>query len=184
METPAPPPSPSLSQRFPQIARSSGVTRAEAATVIVRGIPRFHLIRPLKSVEIVTDIPDHSARREILEVVGKGIMEVYPNHTFSPSSLLSRGELAEILSTLIDRLPANRRPPLPGSSSSLRFQDLLDRNRYAPAVYRMVRLGILKPKSARTFGVGEKVSGGELLGAVSALNAWFTTASRTSSDTR
>ena len=183
-ETPSIPPLPTLSQRFPQIARSNAATRADAATIIARGIPRFHLIRPTKSVEIVTDISTHSARKEILEVVSKGIMEVYPNHTFSPSSPLSRGELAEILSTLIERLPENRRPPLPSSSASPRFEDLPARNRYTQAVSRIVRLGILKPKSALRFGVGEKVSGGELLGAGSALNEWLTTGSRTSSGIR
>ena len=64
---------------------------------------------------MAVDISGSWAAEHVATVLGLGIMDVYPNHTFQPRATVRRGELARALSRVLTRL-GWRGPPGPAPS--------------------------------------------------------------------
>ncbi|WP_162265457.1 S8 family peptidase [Abyssisolibacter fermentans] len=58
-------------------------------------------LKELKVKYIFKDIQDHWAKKDIQEVVSKGLMNGYPDETFKPNKQVTRAELAVTLNRLI-----------------------------------------------------------------------------------
>src|SRR5262245_9970994 len=69
---------------FREIKAATELTREQLAAVIVRYFPQLTEFR--RSQQVVTDIQDVWARPEIQTVVGVGIIDALPNHTFQPQA--------------------------------------------------------------------------------------------------
>jgi len=90
-----------LPLEYYQIKGRPAITRAEMAAILVNELKVARWVVSEPKPLIVTDISDHWAKDEIKFVAGTGIIEVYPNHTFLPSELLTRADCAQIVTNII-----------------------------------------------------------------------------------
>ncbi|MFW6131259.1 MAG: S-layer homology domain-containing protein [Candidatus Aminicenantaceae bacterium] len=89
--------------QYKTISSSEATTREEMAALLAIKF-RDYIKNDLTSPSIVTDISTSWAREYILKITSTGIIDVYPNHTFQPKKKVSRVEIAQILTRLIDYL--------------------------------------------------------------------------------
>lgn len=83
-----------------------GLTRAEAATLLVRVLG---LENTSANVAYFKDIPvNHWAIKDIEIAVGHGIMEGLGNQRFAPDASLTREEMSTLLSRLLNIAPSNK----------------------------------------------------------------------------
>ena len=76
-------------EEYRGIASSTRTTRADLAALLavrVTALSRLHLSEP----RVAVDISGSWAREHIATIVGLGIMDVYPNHTFQPRATVRR----------------------------------------------------------------------------------------------
>src|SRR5437899_11793038 len=88
-------------------------TPEKIAEIIVKYFPQ--ILEHRQNQQIVTDVDEAWAREEIQIVVDTGLMDIFPNHTFEPSALTTRGEFAVAMARLIRLLglPRSDNPPIP-----------------------------------------------------------------------
>ncbi|MCP2519982.1 tetratricopeptide repeat protein [Candidatus Aminicenantes bacterium AC-335-A11] len=92
-----------LPRQFYEISSKEAINRADLAALIAVKFSNI-LGKEKRKPPIIVDIATHWAAHYIIEVTSLGIMDVFPNHTFQPEKTLTRGELAIVLSKLIDFL--------------------------------------------------------------------------------
>ncbi len=137
---------------FRKIQAEPELTRAELSALIVRYFPQVSDFR--RTPAVMTDIQDSWARAEIQTVVGIGLIELLPNHTFQPSEPVTRGEFAKILARLsrLLRVPAPAAPPIPtadvGSSNAL-YRD----------VQLVLGIGLMNLDDSGSFNINDRVPG-------------------------
>jgi hypothetical protein len=102
----------------------------------------------------VTDIQDAWARPEIQTVVGVGILDALPNHTFQPQAVINRGELALALGRLsrVLSIPPTPAPPVP-------LTDVGPSNAIYPEIEMVVNHGLMTPDDTGSFNTNTAVSG-------------------------
>ena len=93
---------------FRDIASAATVTRADVAAMIGIRLPDVLSHSPRRVTVVATDARGHWAATWILQVTQAGVMDVFPNHTFQPESLVKRGTLAEVVSRLLTALSSER----------------------------------------------------------------------------
>ena len=105
-------------EEYRQIASSARATRADLAALLAVKVGAVQRLPP-SDPRLAVDISGSWARESITAVVGRGVMEVYPNHTFKPQATVGRADLARALSRVLVRLgwrggagpaPADMRP--------------------------------------------------------------------------
>jgi hypothetical protein len=99
-------------------------------------------------------------------------MEPFPNHTFQPSAVVHRGDLAQAASRVLGliaaekpRVAARWRDPHP------RFADVPPTNLNYAAIARAVAAGVIAPLDGDAFQPARPVAGSEALETVSKLEA-------------
>jgi len=140
--------------RLHEIRKAEFVTREQVAVLLVRYFPQLTELRQTR--QIVTDIQGSWARSEIQTVVGLGLMDPFPNHTFEPSASIDRGELAMISARLIRLLRLSQAATQPISAPDLQPTDAL----YAEAQL-VLSSGVMTLQDSGQFNVSGPVSGGE-----------------------
>jgi len=161
-----------LPDAYRQIAGSPQITRAELAALI--GVRLDALVRsmPASGAVLVTDASGSWASRWILEVIRAGIMEPYPNHTFQPHALVSRGDLAAVLSRMLTVLAA--RDPALGRAwrgQHLVIRDVPRQHLMYPAVSLVIAAGVLPLLPDGTFQLRRAVSGADAIAAIDRVSA-------------
>ena len=156
------------------IAGSSRVTRGQLAALL--GVRLRELLgrAPAKEGVFVTDARGHWAATWILAVAVAGAMEVYPNHTFQPESIVGRGELARVVRRVLDLVVA----AVPGAgrpwdAAREPFFDIGAGHLDYEAASSAVAAGILPMPADGRFGPALAVSGAEAVDAVSRLEAFY-----------
>jgi len=98
------------------------------------------------------------------------VMEVYPNHTFQPSALVRRGELADAASRILSLIAAQN-PTLASSwrSAKRKFADVPPAHLSYSAASLSVEAGVMAPLADGTFQLGRPVTGAEAVAAVKKL---------------
>lgn len=147
---------------FRMIESSGVITREELAAVLVRYFPQIAEFR--QNPQVVIDIQDSWARTEIQTVVGVGVIEPHPNHTFQPLDAMTRAEFSVALSRLIRLLgvsPAGA-PPVPVSDVSSTHALYRD-------VQRVLSYGLMSLDDTGNFNIGGSMSGEEAVRAVGRL---------------
>jgi tetratricopeptide (TPR) repeat protein len=91
-----------LPVEYRAIAATPEVGRGELAALIGVKLPGLLRGAARQDGVVFTDARDHWASLWIQDVVRAGVMEIYPNHTFQPSALVSRGDLASAVGRLLD----------------------------------------------------------------------------------
>ena len=99
-------------EEYRRIADASRVSRADFAALLavkVSALTRLAISAPTVAV----DISASWARAHIATVLGLGIMDVYPNHTFQPGATMRRGDVARAVARVLDWLGCARERPAP-----------------------------------------------------------------------
>jgi tetratricopeptide (TPR) repeat protein len=87
-------------RRIPSAAQATRADLAALLAVKVTALERLGMSEP----RVAVDISGSWAAGHVATIVGLGIMDVYPNHTFQPRATVRRGELARALARVLVRL--------------------------------------------------------------------------------
>jgi len=149
-------------EEYRQIASSARATRADLAALLAVKVGALQRLPP-NEPRLAVDISGSWARESIAVVVGLGVMEVYPNHTFKPRATVRRADLARALSRVLVRL--GWRGGAGPASADMRPSHL-DHD----AVRRVVGAGLMELGPEGQFEPWRPVGGREALEVVEALS--------------
>jgi tetratricopeptide (TPR) repeat protein len=90
-------------EEYRRIAAAERATRADLAALLAVKVTALSRL-PTSAPRLAVDISGSWARDSIAIVVGLGLMEVYPNHTFKPRETVRRADLARASSRVLARL--------------------------------------------------------------------------------
>ncbi len=158
-----------------EIRDAERVTRAQLAALFYLELRSAFDRVPEGASVIATDIGTNWASTFIRRVLGVGILEVYPNHTFQPQGFVRRLELSEALARALERLaPEAYRAAMDSSRFEQNFPDLASSNPRYEAAALAVSLGLLMVSENGDFEPQGFVSGAAAVSAVEALAAHLT----------
>lgn len=155
---------------YRSIETSPTVSRAQLAALL--GVRLDVLLKRAgrHDAVLITDMRGSWAAPWIMSVARTGLMEVYPNHTFQPSALVRRGDLAEAASRVLS-LIATDNPRLAASWRAARrkFTDLAPGHLSYPAASLAVEAGVMTTLEQGTFQLTRPVTGADAVAAVKKL---------------
>ena len=138
--------------RFRSIESSEVLTREQLAAILVRYFPQVTEFR--QTPQILTDTQDSWAGLEIRTIVGVGLIDPLPNHTFQPSRSVTRGELATALARLSRLLGLST-----ATAPAIPMTDLVSSNALYSDIQLVVGFGALTLDQAGNFNINGSVSG-------------------------
>lgn len=144
------------------IGDAAKVTRAELAALVVVRVGALKSRKPEGASDVASDLSRTWARAEVLRAIELGLMDVYPNHTFQPSGVVRRGELAVVAARVLDLVGWGRSagaPPKDMSPSHLQYGSVL----------RVVGAGVMQNAPSGAFEPWRVVSGSEVKAVIEAL---------------
>ena len=154
-------------RRIPQAAM---ITRGELAALV--GVHFETLLEDTLSgaAVVVTDTRGHWAAPWILAVTRGRVMDVYPNHTFQPRSIIRRSDLAQTVSQVLG-LISQRNPTLAEKwrTPPTQIADVGPENLNYAAVSLAVESGVLPLLEGDLFQLSRSVSGAEAVAAIERL---------------
>ena len=156
---------------FRKILSAEFITREQLAAIIVRYFPQVTELR--QTPHIITDIRDSWASAEIRTVVGIGLLDPFPNHTFEPSEEITRGDFAVAMARLIRLLEL----PAP-AASEVQLTDLAPASVLYPDVQLALAFRLLSVEESGNFNVMGRISGNEAVAAAERLLRSFQQVSR------
>lgn len=148
--------------QYRQIGGASRARRADLAGLLIVNVTALGRLEETRA-RVAVDVSGSWAREHIARVIGLGIMDVYPNHTFQPQATVRRGDLARAVSRVLGRL--NWRPRARGAAPIDMRPSHLD---YA-AVVTVVGARLMKLRPDGTFEPLRPVSGREAVEVVGGL---------------
>jgi tetratricopeptide (TPR) repeat protein len=160
-----------LPDEYRAIESSTALTRAELAAVVGVRLDALLKRSARQTAVVMTDTRNSWAAPWILSVTRAGLMEVYPNHTFQPSAVVRRADLAQVASRALTLIAAER----PAVAARLRraprgrFPDVSPRNLSYPAVSLVVDAGVMSVGSDGSFQPTRPATGAEAIAAVQKL---------------
>lgn len=159
-----------LPAQYRAIGERPQTTRADIAALLGVRLGTVLGRAPQRQV-VVTDVRGHWAGRWIETVTRSGAMEVFPNYTFQPGSLLRRGDLADAVSRTLAVL-ATQNPELAArwGTADVAISDVPPQHLAYAAVRRAVAAGVL-PLRDGAFQLLAPVTGAEAIEAVTRLTA-------------
>lgn len=144
------------------IGEAARITRAELAALVVERIESLKSKKPVAVGEVASDLSRTWARPQVLRALELGLMEVYPNHTFQPSGVVRRGELATVAAHVLDLSGWGR-------SSAAAPKDMSPSHLQYAAVTRVLGAGVMLNAPSGAFEPWRIVSGAEAKAVVDAL---------------
>ncbi len=155
---------------FQAIAKSPQITRGDLAALLGVRLGALLASAPRREAMVLTDVRGHWAASWIASVCAAGVMEPYPNHTFGPGSPISRLELAQVASRVLDLIGA-RRPRLAQDwrAAEPRISDLPTDNLGYPAAALVVGAGVMPLADGNAFEPARPVPGTEAIDVVTRL---------------
>ena len=151
-----------LPRQFGEISSTASATRGDLAVLIGVRFAEFILQTGTQPV-IITDTREHWGSEWIQTVVAVGIMDVDAAYRFDPSSLIRRGELAEVLVNMLDLLELNSFGVSDfASGTALNFSDMSEAHLNYPAARRVVEAGLLTEVEDGKFQPSRAVTGLEV----------------------
>jgi predicted Zn-dependent protease len=138
------------------------ITRAELAALVVEKVEALKSRKPTARGEVASDLSRTWARPQVLRALDLGLMDVYPNHTFQPSGVVRRGELAVVAARVLDLVGWGRsNGPAPKDMSPSHLQ-------YG-SVVRVVGAGVMQNAPSGAFEPWRIVTGAEAKAVVDSL---------------
>jgi tetratricopeptide (TPR) repeat protein len=165
-----------LPPEYSAIADATRLTREQlAALVSVELKNALEALPAPESSQIAIDITESWALPYIRRVVGAGLLEVFPNHTFQPMAFVNRIDLARTLARALEVLaPDAYLRARAASGFDQDFPDLPRQNAGYEAAAIAVSLGLLRSGEGRAFEPQRLVSGAEATTAVVELGSHMT----------
>ena len=157
-----------LSERYARIREAERVTREQLAALLAAEIGEPDDDRNTDPV-IAIDLERSWAASLIQTAVGAGYLRLFPDHTFKPRGLVTRGELAESLAAVFKRFDPEALRTAADDSSRLDLSDVPPDHRYREAVAIAAQLGLLRVSDGGMFRPLEFASGAEAVRAVRTL---------------
>jgi tetratricopeptide (TPR) repeat protein len=161
-----------MPEDYRQIDQSPTITRAQLAALLAVHLKAF--LRPPRAQTglVIVDTRGNWAAQWILEVVRAGVMDIFPNHTFQPSSTVRRGDLAQAVTRVL-ALVGQQKPKVvaPLKDAKPAFPDVAPSNLSYQAAAWAVTSGVMGTLDNGTFQLTRPVAGSEALDAVSKLEA-------------
>lgn len=159
-----------LPPEYDEIRDSERLTREQLAAVVFLTLRDFFDAAPGEERVIATDLGESWASAFIRRVLAKGVMDVYPNHTFQPRGFVRRADLARCLTTAFARfVPDGYRSAAETASLEQSFPDLRSENIHFEAAATAVALGLIERLADGAFDPQRLVSGAEAVDAATAL---------------
>jgi tetratricopeptide (TPR) repeat protein len=152
--------------RFHEIRSAESITREQLAALLVRYFPQLMELR--QTPQIVTDVQNSWASSEIRTVVGVGLIDPLPNHTFEPSTMVTRGDLALTMGRLMRLLKVSPETPQP-----IAAPDLASTSALYPEAQLVLGSGVMALQDSGSFNVSGVVSGKEAVRSAETLNRIF-----------
>jgi tetratricopeptide (TPR) repeat protein len=156
-----------LPPEFGAIEGASTLTRAQVAAFI--GIRLKTLVEraPRRVAAVATDVRTHWAEPWILPVTQTGIMDIFANHTFEPSAVVRRSDLAQVAVELVTLAGSNRPADLARwLAERPEFEDVSTSHlSYRPAALA-VAAGTMATHEGRRFDPTSPATGADLAGVV------------------
>ena len=157
-----------LSERYTTIREAERITREQLAALLAAEIGEPDDDRNTEPV-IAIDLERSWAASLIQTAVGAGYLRLFPDHTFKPRGLVSRGELAESLAAVFGKFDPDALRATAADASQLELRDVPPDHRYREAVAIAAQLGLLRVSDAGTFRPLAFASGAEAVRAVTTL---------------
>jgi tetratricopeptide (TPR) repeat protein len=157
---------------YREIETATAVTRGQMAALFAVRLESLLASARTVSAIVITDTRGHWASPYILAAARANIIEVYPNHTFQPDTVVRRGDLARMVSRVLD-LVARRNPQLAAAwrTPARTFRDLPQGNIHYAAAALAVEAGVIAPADDGSFQASRPVTGAEAIAAVTRLAA-------------
>jgi len=165
-----------MPEEYRRIVVAARLTRGDLAALLSVKVARLASL-PAVEPPVATDISGSWARAHILQMLGLGVMEVYPNHTFQPGSVVRRSDLAQTLARVLDLVGIPSKP-LPT------LADVPTASLYYDAVARAVAEGLMDVTPAGSFEPWRPVTGPEASAVVEALDRVLRSGARGKPGTR
>jgi tetratricopeptide (TPR) repeat protein len=156
--------------RFHEIRNAPTITREQLALLLVRYFPQLTELRQVP--QVITDVQDSQARAEIQTAVGVGLLDTLPNHTFDPSLIMTRGDLALALARLMRLLSLSE-----STATAPAAPDLDPGFPLYPEIRRVLGPGVMTLEDSGQFNVSGEVSGKEAVRSADQLMRVFQQAS-------
>jgi tetratricopeptide (TPR) repeat protein len=155
---------------FHAIEASPSLSREQLAALVGVRLDDLFKKVPRRNAVVITDTRESWAGPWILAVARAGVMEVYPNHTFQPASVVRRGDLAEAASRVLS-LIATQNPALAAAWRDVKreFSDVPPAHLGYPAATMTVGAGVMQPLPDGSFQLARPVTGAEAVAAVKRL---------------
>ena len=117
----------------------------------------------LKMAE-ATDIKDHWANNWVKQVIDKGVMDVFPDHTFRPDEKINRANYAMVMQNILILVSGDETLATKYVGSQSRFPDVNPTHFAYNAISLMADRGIMNAdKITGAFDLNEQVSGADAL---------------------
>jgi tetratricopeptide (TPR) repeat protein len=161
-----------MPEEYRTIESTPTITRAQLAALLA--VRLEDLLRRARSSSgvVLTDMRGNWAAPWILAVTRAGVMDAFPNHTFQPSTIVRRGDLAQAASRVLTLIAAEK-PRLAArwADARPRFPDVSASHLSYPAAARAVASGVMTTAEGGAFQLTRPVTGLEALATVSHLEA-------------
>ena len=152
-----------LPESFRRLATAETITRADVAAYVGIHLKDLVARAPVRATSVATDVRTNWAAAWILPVTRAGIMTVYPNHTFQPTTLVRRGDLATVMAVLVQLAGTARKADLSQwQAARPRFADLPASNVFYSASALVTAAGVMAPDATGRFSPTRPATGAEL----------------------
>lgn len=159
-----------MPEQFQAIVTAARVTRADVAALMGARLGSLLDSAPRRDAVVLTDVRGNWAAPWIMTVVRAGVMEPYPNHAFGPNDPVSRIELAQVASRVLELIAAKRPKLAQGwRSARPRIADVPFGHLGYPAVALVIGAGVMPLAEGAAFVPARPVSGVEAIDVVSRL---------------
>ena len=136
------------------IGQAPRITRAELAAMVVERVDALKSRKPAGRGEVASDLSRTWARPQVLRALELGLMDVYPNHTFQPSGVVRRGELAVVAARVLDLVGWGR-------SNGAAPRDMSPSHLQYGSVVRVIGAGVMQNAPSGAFEPWRIVTGAE-----------------------
>jgi tetratricopeptide (TPR) repeat protein len=162
-----------MPEEYRTIESATTITRAQLAALLAVRLDDLLRRARSSSAVVLTDTRGNWAAPWILAVTRAGVMDAFPNHTFQPSAVVHRGDLAQASSRVLTLIAAEK-PRLAArwNEARPRFPDVSPSHLSYPAAARAVASGVMSTVEGGAFQLNRPVTGAETLATVSHLEAF------------
>jgi len=159
-----------LPAEYQVIESSLTLTRAQLAALFGLRLDDLLARAPRRNAVVLTDTRGNWAAPWIQTVSRAGVMDPFPNHTFQPTAVVRRSDLAHAVTRALSLIAAEN-PALAATwrASRRRFPDLGEGHLSYPAASVAVESGVMQTADDGSFQLQRAATGTEALAAVQKL---------------